>query len=114
MAVYATNHKQHKIREYLTGLVWDGIPRIDTLLTDYFGAEDSTYTRDAMRKTLAAAVARAMVPGIRFDCSADTVRRPRRREKHVLPIPGQGTGTQTAWQPLEGKDAAELIQDTGL
>ena len=109
MAVYATNHKQHKIREYLTGLVWDGIPRIDTLLTDYFGAEDSTYTRDAMRKTLAAAVARAMVPGIKFDC--------------MLILSGaQGVGKSTFFRFLgkdwysdslatfEGKDAAELIQ----
>ena len=109
MAVYATNHKQHKIREYLTGLVWDGIPRIDTLLTDYFGAEDSTYTRDATRKTLAAAVARAMVPGIKFDC--------------MLILSGaQGVGKSTFFRFLgkdwysdslatfEGKDAAELIQ----
>ena len=68
-AVYATNHKGYKIREYLTGLVWDGIPRVLILcLTDYFGAEDSTLYKDAKAKTLAAAVARAMVPGLPIVC----------------------------------------------
>ncbi len=67
MAIYANRHKRHKIREYLTGLNWDGVRRLDTLLIDYFGAEDSEYVRAATRKTLCAAVARAMHPGCKFD-----------------------------------------------
>ena len=59
-AIYANRHKRHKIREYLTSLNWDGVRRLDTLLIDYFGAEDSEYVRAATRKTLCAAVARAM------------------------------------------------------
>jgi putative DNA primase/helicase len=55
------------VKEYLTGLTWDGEKRIDTLLIDYFGAEDSNYTRFTIRKTLVAAVARIMHPGVKFD-----------------------------------------------
>lgn len=57
----------HPILDYLKSLSWDGISRIDTLLIDYFGAEDSAYTRAAIRKMLCAAVARVFEPGIKFD-----------------------------------------------
>ncbi len=108
-AVYATGHKQHKIRDYLDRLVWDGAPRLDTLLIDYFGAADVPYTREVTRKTFAAAVARVMQPGTKFDC--------------MLILSGsQGVGKSTFFRLLgrgwysdslatfEGKDAAELVQ----
>lgn len=57
----------HPVKEYLTGLAWDGVPRIDALLVDYLGAEDSEYTRAVTRKMLTAAVARVMNPGCKFD-----------------------------------------------
>ncbi len=58
----------HPVQDYLAGLpAWDGTPRIDTLLIDLFGAEDTPYIRAVTRKTLVAAVARALVPGIKFD-----------------------------------------------
>nr|DAP83027.1 MAG TPA: replicative DNA helicase [Caudoviricetes sp.] len=63
----ANLHKFHVVREYLNGLEWDGVKRADTLFIDYLGAEDSEYTRAVTRKTLVAAVARIMKPGIKFD-----------------------------------------------
>lgn len=58
----------HPIREYLNSLPpWDRIPRMDTLLIDYLGAEDSPYTRAVTRKTLVAAVARILNPGVKHD-----------------------------------------------
>ena len=48
-------------------LQWDGVPRLDTLLIDYLGAEDSEYTRAVSRKAFTAAVARAMEPGCKYD-----------------------------------------------
>ncbi len=41
----------HPIRQYLDGLPkWDKQKRVDTLLTDYLGAEDNPYTRAVIRK----------------------------------------------------------------
>jgi predicted P-loop ATPase len=64
----ADDRAYHPIREYLEGLPeWDRVPRIDTLLIDYLGAEDSPYTRAVTRKTLVAAVARIINPGTKHD-----------------------------------------------
>nr|DAR33958.1 MAG TPA: replicative DNA helicase [Caudoviricetes sp.] len=58
----------HPIKEYLENLpAWDGTKRVETLLVDYLGAEDTSYVRAVTRKTLVAAVARVYEPGIKFD-----------------------------------------------
>jgi predicted P-loop ATPase len=56
------------LREYIQALPeWDGVSRVDKLLIDYLGAEDSTYTRAVTRKTLVGAVQRVLQPGCKFD-----------------------------------------------
>ena len=62
----ANENRYHPVREYLEGLVWDGVPRLETLLIEYQGAEDSRYTREVTKKALVAAVARIFVPGIKY------------------------------------------------
>lgn len=64
-----TDERQyHPIREYLDSLpVWDGEKRVDTLFIDYLGAEDNEYVRAVTRKTLCAAIARVLHPGVKFD-----------------------------------------------
>lgn len=57
----------HPIKLYLESLTWDGVPRIDTFLVDYMGAEDNAYTREAFRKMLLAAVTRIYESGRKFD-----------------------------------------------
>lgn len=57
----------HPVRDYLNGLKWDGIKRVDTVLVDYMGAEDTEYTRIVTRKWMCGAVARILHPGIKFD-----------------------------------------------
>lgn len=64
----ADDRAYHPVREYLEGLpAWDGVPRVDTLLVDYLGAEDSDYVRMVTRKTLCAAIHRVREPGCKFD-----------------------------------------------
>lgn len=62
-----TRHKFHPVREYLESLTWDGAPRIETLLIDLLGADDTPYVRAVTRKALVAAVARVMQPGCKYD-----------------------------------------------
>lgn len=63
----AQDHAFHPVRGFLKGLVWDGVERLDTLLVDYLGAEDTPYTRAVTRKAFTAAVARVYRPGCKFD-----------------------------------------------
>jgi predicted P-loop ATPase len=64
----ADDRSYHPVREYLDGLPpWDKTPRVDTLLIERLGAEDTAYTRAVTRKTLTAAVKRVYRPGIKFD-----------------------------------------------
>lgn len=57
----------HPVRDYLNGLEWDKVQRVDRLLIEYFGAPDNQYTREAITISLAAAVARIFEPGTKFD-----------------------------------------------
>lgn len=86
----ATSRAYHPIKDYLDSLPeWDGIRRIDTLLFEYFGAEQSSYTQAAIRKTIVAAVARIYHPGTKFDS--------------VLILNGpQGIGKSTFFAKLAG------------
>ena len=61
------DNKFHPVRQYLTGLTWDGDCRLDTLFIDYIGAEDTEYIRAVTRKWMCGAVARVMDPGVKFD-----------------------------------------------
>lgn len=67
LAVTSAERLYHPVRDYLESLVWDGMPRLDTLLIDYLGADDTPYVRAATRKTLIAGVARIYEPGVKFD-----------------------------------------------
>ncbi len=60
-------HKYHPVKEYLRALKWDGQQRMETLLIDFLGADDTQYVRAVVRKTLIAAVSRVMEPGCKFD-----------------------------------------------
>lgn len=61
------DNKFHPVRQYLTGLTWDGECRVDTLFIDYIGAEDTEYIKAVTRKWMCGAVARVMEPGVKFD-----------------------------------------------
>lgn len=59
----------HPVRDYLNGLPkWDGVKRVEELFIKYLQADDTEYVRTVTRKTFAAAVARVLCPGIKFDC----------------------------------------------
>jgi predicted P-loop ATPase len=65
--IVAKKRQYHPVQNYLNGLVWDGVPRIDTWLQTYLKVEDNIYVRDIGRKTLCAAVKRIFEPGCKFD-----------------------------------------------
>ena len=63
----AQENEYHPIRDYLTGLVWDGVPRLEHWLHDFLGAEDSEYTAGIGRMFMIGMVARIMRSGCKND-----------------------------------------------
>lgn len=59
------------VREYLDGLVWDGVERLDDWVVQYLGVEDTELARAIGRKALLAAVRRVRSPGVKFDAIVD-------------------------------------------
>lgn len=98
----ASERAYHPIKEYLESLPpWDGVGRIDNLLRDYFGADDNSYTRAVIRKSITAAVARIYQPGIKFDS--------------VLILNGpQGIGKSTFFSKLAGEWFSDSLTVTDM
>lgn len=68
--VLARKNTFHPVRDYLNGLQWDGVKRIETWLKDYAEATtegSEVYLAEVSKKFLVAAVARIFDPGVKFD-----------------------------------------------
>ena len=100
--IAAGTRAYHPIRDYLDNLpAWDGVQRIDTLLVDYLGADNTDYVRAVTRKTLIAAVRRIYRPGTKFDT--------------VLILSGpQGTGKSTLFAKLAGDWFSDALSLTDM
>ena len=107
--VVALERAFHPVRDYLQSCEWDGVPRVDTLLIDYLGAEDSAYTRAVTRKTLAAAVARIYKPGCKFDYML-TLRGRQGLGKSAFIAKLGGKWFSDTFTTMQGKDAYEQVQ----
>lgn len=107
--VVASENTFHPVRDYLDGCVWDGVPRVETLLVDYLGAEDTEYTRAVTRKALVAAVARIYRPGCKFDYML-TIQGQQGLGKSALIAKLGGKWFSDSFTTLQGKDAYEQVQ----
>lgn len=83
-------NKRNECKSWLESLVWDGAPRLASLMHLGFGAEDTEYTRAVGRCWLTSVAARVITPG----CKVDT----------VPVLEGmQGAGKSTSLKILGGK-----------
>lgn len=88
----------HPVRDWLAGLSWDGVARLDWFLSRYLGAEQTEYAAAVGARWMTSGVARVWTPG----CKAD----------HVLVLEGpQGRGKSTALRILASD---RWFADTGL
>ena len=94
----ARTHRYNPIKSMIQMTPWDGVPRAETIFTDYLGATDDIYMRTVARKWLSGAVARIYEPGIKFE---------------ILPvlIGKQGRGKSTLAKKLGGEHFSDDLKD---
>ena len=63
----AEKHSFDSAEHWLTGLQWDGVPRVETFLPVYFGAADTHYTRAVGHYAWTALAGRVLSPGVKAD-----------------------------------------------
>ena len=113
LALEIEKKKFHPIIEYIKSLQWDGTPRVNTLLIDYFGAEDNVYTRAAIRKMLCAAVTRVFHPGTKFDTALILVGPQATYKSTFVKKLGKNWFSDT-FTTVQGKESFEQIQGAWL
>lgn len=104
----------HPVRDYLNALHWDGVERLDTMLIDYLGAADTPVVRAMTRKHFAAAVARVMRPGIKYDYVLTLIGPEGIGKSSLIRAMGRGEWFDDSLTTIEGKDGMEQIRGKWL
>jgi predicted P-loop ATPase len=97
VALYSQRHVRNEPKEWLTGLKWDGVKRLENLLSTGFGTEVSNYASTLSKNWIMSMCARVMRPG----CQVDTM--------PVL-VGEQGVRKSTSLEALASPWFAELSQ----
>lgn len=105
----AYRHSYHPVKDYLNGLKWDGIKRLESFLVDYVGAPDTLYTREIAKATLIGAVARIFAPGCKHDSMLVLEGRQGNEKSKVVEVLG-GTWYGTFPIITKNKDTIQNMQ----
>ena len=65
--IVQSENQFNPVVEHLETLKWDGVPRMETLLIDYLGCDDTELNRAIMSIFMYGAIARVYQPGCQFD-----------------------------------------------
>lgn len=63
----AKSKRFHPLQEYLLGLEWDGVSRLENLLQTYWGVQDTELLKEIGLRWAISCVARAIMPGAKVD-----------------------------------------------
>lgn len=109
LKLVAKLNKINEVKDYLQALEWDGVPRLDTAISDYLGAVNDAYVRTVSRKSFTAAVARVMDPGCKYDCAPVFIGTQGLGKSTFLKIMSRSWFSDSVYT-FDGKDAAELLR----
>jgi predicted P-loop ATPase len=109
VAAVARERSYHPVREYLAGLTWDEVPRLDTWMPAYLGARDEAYARAVGARWMISAVARVMQPGVQADhCLILQGEQGARKSSALRALAGEWFTDQVGGD-LSQKDSAQAI-----
>lgn len=109
------NNRYHPIREHLSQLEWDGIPRVNTVFSDFLGAKNDIYTQKVASITFIGAVARIFQPGIKYDtCTVFVGRQGLGKSKFISKLAINQDWFTDGVTTFDGKEFYESIQGKWL
>jgi predicted P-loop ATPase len=91
MFAAARENSHDPVRFYLEDLKWDGVKRLDSVLVNYAGANNTDFNRKVGKLWMMSAVARIFEPGCKADCA-------------IILESRQGAGKSTFLETLAGKE----------
>lgn len=104
VTMFAEDHGFDSLADYFGGLVWDGVPRINSWLVDFCGAAEHDQPREYLtavgRRWLISGVARALQPGCKVDCT-------------LLLVGAQGAKKSTTGRVLGSPWFSDSLPDIG-
>jgi putative DNA primase/helicase len=120
LQVFAEQRKFHPVRDWLSGLVWDGEERLNSWLIRHAGAADDHYTRSVTAKWMIGLVARAFEPGCMFrmmiilegaqDIRKSTALRVLAKQEEWFLETTIEMGSKDSYQTLRGKWIVEFAE----
>ncbi|MCI7302957.1 MAG: virulence-associated E family protein [Clostridia bacterium] len=95
--------RYHPVKELIEPLQWDGMERIDVILTKWMKCEDTPYVREVSRLIFAGGIYRIYRPGCKFD------------DVPILVGPRQGEGKSTfcRWLAMDDRFFREVAEIEG-
>lgn len=100
----------HPVREYLSGLNWDGVSRVERLFIDYLGAPDDAYHRNVARIMMVAAVTRVHEPGHKFDTAVILEGLQGKRKSTFIAVLAKNWFAEVDGDVTDTKAMVELLQ----
>lgn len=99
----------HPIKQRIESLKWDGVDRIENILTKWMHAEDSLYTREVSRLIFAGGINRLYKPGCKFEDMAVLLGKQGNGKSSFVRFLALEDKFFTELKTIEGKEALESI-----
>lgn len=103
----------HPIKSMIELSPWDGVPRAETIFSDYLGANNDLYMRTVARKWLSGAVARIYEPAVKFEI-VPVITGKQGRGKSTLAKKLGGEHFRDDLADMKSKDAKEFLKGSWI
>ena len=103
LRIVLKRNEYHPVRDLVSRLVWDGVPRICDFLHRWTKCEDTPYTREVSRLIFAGGIHRLYNPGCKFDDMAVLIGKRQ----------GEGKSTLVRWLALRDEYFTECNEFEG-
>lgn len=109
VVVVASNNRYHPVKNMIERTQWDGVPRGETIFSDYLGAQDNAYTRAVARTWLTGAIKRIYHPGSKFEL-VTVLQGKQGRGKSTLAKALGGEWFTDGLNDMQSKDAQDFMK----